>query len=354
MVQLSAKKKKKVAVLGASGYAGGELIRLIKNHREIELTLVTSQQHAGKTLSEVFPHLHDDKLVCVPLEIKKITDKAELFFLALPHKTSQEIAASLSDAGKIIIDLSADYRLKNVKVYEKWYDTPHNYPDLLRKAVYGLPELYRDCIKQTRIVANPGCYPTSAILGLGPLIDKKNIDEDSIIIDSKSGISGAGRKPSLPLMYSEVNDSLRAYSIATHRHTPEIEQALSKIASKRIKVSFTPHVIPMDRGILSTIYVPTDKKKMPLTRVRSIYEKFYHDEPFVRVLKDGQYPTTKAVRGTNYCDIGLFYDKRRGILIIVSVIDNLIKGASGQALQNMNIIYGFDEQTGLNTLSTYP
>jgi N-acetyl-gamma-glutamyl-phosphate reductase len=348
------KYKKRVAVAGGSGYAGGELIRLIKNHTDVELTVVTSQQHAGKTISEVFPHLHDDKLVCEPLDIKKFLDKADLFFLALPHKTSQAVVASLVEAGKDVVDLSADYRLKNTKVYEKWYKTPHNQPEILKKAVYGLPELYRKKLKKSHIVANPGCYPTSAILGLIPLMDKKNIDDQSIIIDSKSGISGAGRKPSLPLIYGEVNDSLRAYSVATHRHTPEIEQELSIVANKKIKVTFTPHVVPMDRGILSTIYIPTDKKKMPLSRIRTIYEKFYHDEPFVRILKDGELPTTKAVRGTNYCDIALSYDKRKGILIIISAIDNLIKGASGQALQNMNIMYGFDERTGLNTLSTYP
>ncbi|MEK7238693.1 MAG: N-acetyl-gamma-glutamyl-phosphate reductase, partial [Nitrospirota bacterium] len=242
----------KVAILGGSGYTGGELLRLLNQHPHVKITSVTSERSAGKTISDLFPHLKDCKLTFEPLEIKKIAKKADLFFLCLPHKASQEIVAELYKAGKKIIDLSADYRLKDTAVYQKWYETPHKFPDLLKKAVYGLPELYREKIKDAQIIANPGCYPVSAIMGLAPIIGKHFVDINSIIIDSKSGVSGAGRNPALPFMFSEANESVKAYAVTTHRHTPEIEQELSLIANKKVQVIFTPHLIPMDRGILST------------------------------------------------------------------------------------------------------
>lgn len=342
----------KVAIIGGSGYTGGELLRLLEQHPYVKITAVTSERSKGKPVSSLFPSLKNCRLKFEPLKIKSITKKADLFFLCLPHKTSQEVVASLYKAGKKIIDLSADYRIKDAVVYRKWYDTRHKFPALLKKAVYGLPELYRGKIKNAAIIANPGCYPTGAILGLAPIMKSPAIDAGSIIVDSKSGVSGAGRNPTLPFMFSEVNESVKAYAVTVHRHTPEIEQVLSSISRKKIKINFTPHLIPVDRGILSTIYVKLKKKIKPAD-VLGIYKKFYAKEPFVRVLNK-EYPNTKSVTGTNSCDIALFVDKRKNSLIIVTAIDNLLKGASGQAVHNMNIMYGFEETTALKAAPAYP
>lgn len=338
-----------VAILGGSGYTGAELLRLLLFHPHVNVTAVTSQRLSGSFVSDVFLNFRNTKLKFEPLNLETVVKKADLFFLCLPHKTSQEVVAFLHDAGKKVIDLSADYRIKSIKTYEEWYKTPHQFGHLLKKAVYGLPELYRDKIRNAPIIANPGCYPTSAILGLAPIIGENFVDSDSIVIDSKSGTSGAGRGPAQPFMFCEVNESVKAYSITVHRHTPEIEQELCAISGKKINVIFTPHLIPMDRGILSTIYVRL-KSSAALSKVQKMYKDFYRDEHFVRILSSGTYPTTKAVKGSNYCDISIFLDKRSGkgkTLIIVSTIDNLIKGASGAAVQNMNIMSGFDETTGL-------
>ncbi len=345
-----------VAIIGGSGYTGGELLRLLKQHPHVNVTTVTSKRSAGKSVSNLFPNLKDCQLIFEPLKIKNVVKKADLFFLCLPHKTSQEAVAYLHKAGKKVIDLSADYRLKDAAAYKKWYETRHMFPALLKKAVYGLPEIYRNKIKHASIIANPGCYPVSAILGLVPIMKNSLIDSDSIIIDSKSGVSGAGRNPTQPLMFSEANESVKAYAITTHRHTPEIEQELGFLSKKKIKIIFTPHLIPMDRGILSTIYVKP-KEKIKLPHVQKTYQNFYAKEPFVRVLKDGEYPNTKGVKGSNYCDVSVFLDQhnhKRQTLIIVTAIDNLLKGASGQAMHNMNIMYGFDETAGLTTLSPCP
>jgi len=345
----------KVVIVGASGYAGGELIRLISNHPFVQLTAITSEQYAGRTLAAVFGHFQKKEITFESLQEEELIEKGDLFFLALPHKEAQRHVATIFNAGKGVIDLSADYRLKRPKVYEKWYDTTHNYPELLKKAVYGLPELHRKNLKDARIVANPGCYPTGAILALAPIMRAPFVEKDSIIIDSKSGISGAGRKLSQAFMYSEANESTRAYSIARHRHTPEIEQELTALSNKKsIKVTFTPHVVPMDRGILSTVYAQLKTDKIALPAIHDLYEKFYAEEPFVRLLKLGEYPSTKAVKGSNFCDISLFVDTRTDRLIVVSAIDNLLKGASGQALQNMNIMYGFPEATGLESYPCFP
>ncbi|MBI5056881.1 MAG: N-acetyl-gamma-glutamyl-phosphate reductase [Nitrospirae bacterium] len=336
----------KVAILGGSGYAGSELLRLLLSHPHVEVTAVTSERSAGTKIADSFLHLRNTDLKFEPLDLKILKEKADLFFLCLPHKTSQEAVAALHKAGKKVVDFSADYRIKNIKVYQDWYNTSHNFPGLLKKAVYGLPEIYRKQIKKASIIANPGCYPTSAILGLAPVIGKDFIDSDSVIVDSKSGTSGAGRSPAQPLMFCEVNESVKAYAVTSHRHTPEIEQELSAVSKKKIKIIFTPHLMPIDRGILSTIYLRL-KKKVNLSGVQKIYNEFYKDEPFVRVLNNGVYPTTKAVKGTNFCDLSVFHDKRTQSLIVVSAIDNLLKGASGAAVQNMNIMYGFDETAGL-------
>lgn len=346
----------KVAILGGSGYTGCELLRLLLSHPDVKITAVTSERLAGTLVTDNFLNLRNTDLKFEPMNLKKLVKKADLFFLCLPHKTSQEKVAFLHKAGKKVIDLSADFRLKSAAVYRKWYATPHNYSPLLKKAVYGLSEINREEIKKASIVANPGCYPTSIILGLAPVIGKGFIDTNSIIADSKSGTSGAGRTPAQPFMFCETNESVKAYGVTVHRHTPEIEQELSIISKKDLKIIFTPHLIPMDRGMLSTIYVKL-KKKTVLSSIQKLYRDFYRNEPFVRVLKNGVLPTTKTVKGTNCCDISVFLDNRSGkmpTLIIISAIDNLLKGASGAAVQNMNIMYGFDETAGLMTLPPSP
>lgn len=346
----------KVAILGGSGYTGSELLRLLLNHPQVKITSVTSERLAGSRVSDLFLNIRDADLAFESLKPGNLLKKADLFFLCLPHKTSQEAAAFFNKSGKKVIDLSADYRLKNATVYEKWYETPHKFRPLLEKAVYGLPEIHRSKIKNASLIANPGCYPTGAILGLAPIISANLADIDSIIIDSKSGVSGAGRNPALPFMFSEANESVKAYAIASHRHTPEIEQELSLLSKKKINVIFTPHLMPMDRGILSTIYIRLGNTAS-LSKIQNMYKNFYKEAPFVRVLKNGVYPVTKAVKGSNYCDISLFLDKRRSnhyTLIIITAIDNLLKGASGQAVQNMNIMHGFEETAGLTSLSPSP
>ena len=346
----------KVAILGGSGYTGIELIRLLLKHPHTNVTAITSERNSGISLSDTFLNFRDTDLKFEPLKLKNLLNRADLFFLCLPHKKSQDAVASLYRAGRKVIDLSADFRLRKQTDYKVWYKTTHRHSSLLKKAVYGLPEIHREDIINASIIANPGCYPTSALLALTPVIREGLVDTGSIIIDSKSGVSGAGRSPAQPFMFCETNESVMAYAVTSHRHTPEIEQELSLISGTRIKVIFTPHLIPMDRGILSTVYIKL-KKKSSLSALLRLYKNTYRDEPFVRVIGTGKYPTTKAVRGSNFCDISLFLDKRdrhHQTLVIVSAIDNLIKGASGQAVQNMNIMYGFDETAGLDALPPSP
>jgi N-acetyl-gamma-glutamyl-phosphate reductase len=344
----------KVAICGGSGYTGAELLRILSAHPHVEITAVTSEKSAGKQVADLFPHLHKyANLIYEPLDKEKILQKADVFFMALPHAASQEAVDYFFKKGKKVIDLSADYRISDAAVYEEWYKTPHNYTDTLKEAVYGLPELHREKIKKANLIANPGCYPTSAILGLYPVIKEGIIDVENIIIDSKSGTSGAGRKAEIGFSYCEVNEGFKAYGIATHRHTPEIEQELSGIAGKKIKINFTPHLVPMDRGIISTMYGKMIKKA-ETAEMLSVYKKYYDAEPFVNVLDEGVYPNAKNVRGSNYCDLGLKVNKRTNTLIVVSAIDNLVKGASGQAVQDMNIIMGFKETTSLESFAVFP
>lgn len=346
--------KLKVAIVGSSGYTGGELYRLLLHHHHITVTAITSEKNAGRTLTSIFPHLRGlTDLICEPLDPHEIAKKADFVFLALPHVTAQEAAYRFHELGKKVVDLSADYRLADPASYEKWYEHCHQYPELLKKAIYGLPELHREEIKKAVLVANPGCYPTSAILGLAPLIKKNMVDLQSIIIDSKSGVSGAGRSPSLAHHYPEVNEGFMAYKIGTHRHTPEIEQELSLLAKKQITLSFTPHLAPMNRGILTTVYAGL-VTQADTARIHSQYQEFFRKEPFVRVLPAGQFPNVRDVRGSNFCDIGVFADQRTGRAVVVTAIDNLVKGASGQAIQNMNLMTGFDETEGLKHAGLFP
>ena len=346
--------KLNIAIVGSSGYTGGELMRLLLNHSRVAITAITSEKSAGKPITSIFPHLAGlTSLVCEPLDPDAIAKKADFVFLALPHVTSQEAAFRFHLLGKNVVDLSADYRLSDPSVYATWYETTHQYPELLKQAVYGLPELHREKIKKASLIANPGCYPTSAILGLAPLMKKGRIDLESIIIDSKSGVSGAGRSPSLAHQFPEVNEGFMAYKVGTHRHTPEIEQELSSLAGKQITLSFTPHLVPMNRGILTTIYA---KQKAPADtgQLHVLFQEFYKDAPFVRLLPVGQFPNVRNVRGSNFCDIGVYADPRTGRAVVVTAIDNLVKGASGQAIQNMNLMMGFDEAEGLRFAGLFP
>jgi N-acetyl-gamma-glutamyl-phosphate reductase len=352
--KINKNEKLRVAICGGSGYTGVELLRILSGHPKVKITALTSEKSAGKSVSALFPHLQKYRtLTYEPLNKKELLEKAELFFLALPHGASQEVVNFFVENKKRVIDLSADYRLADPKVYQEWYGLPHEYPSTLKKAVFGLPEIYRGKIKKAKLIANPGCYPTSAILGLLPAIKNRLIDISSIIIDSKSGTTGAGRKADLAVSFCEVNEGFKAYGIGTHRHTPEIEQELSFAAGKKITVNFTPHLLPVDRGILTTVYAKLSKKTDTAT-VLNIYKKLYKNEPFVCVLDEGIFPNIKNVRGTNFCHIGIKVISRTNTLIIVSAIDNLVKGASGQAVHNMNIMMGFGETTGLDSLALFP
>ena len=343
----------KVGIIGSSGYTGVELARILSSHPEVELTVATSRQYAGQPLSEVFPNLRKRvDLVCENLGPEELTDRADFFFTAVPHKTAMDIVPPLLAAGKKVVDLSADFRIRDVAVYEQWYQE-HSSAGLIDEAAYGLPELYRDQVKEARLVANPGCYPTSITLGLAPLLREKLIDPSSLIIDSKSGTSGAGRSANVGTLFCEVTDGFRAYKVGgTHRHIPEIEQELSALAQQQVTISFTPHLLPISRGILSTMYATcssTDEQK-----IQQLYEDTYAQEPFVRVCPAGSFPATQYVRGSNCCDIGVKLDPRTGRVVVMAAIDNIAKGASGQAIQNMNLMNGFEETCGLLGAPFFP
>lgn len=344
----------RAGIIGATGYTGVELVRILSRHPGVELVGLTTKSYAGMTLHEVYPHLYKyNDITCEELNLPELLDLSDVVFVALPHGHAMPVALEAARRGKKVIDLGADFRLADYRVYEKWYKVEHTAKELLSEAVYGLPELNREKIKGAWLVANPGCYPTSVILGLAPLLKRGLVDTGSIIIDSKSGVSGAGRGLSLGSHFCEVNENFKAYKVAAHRHTPEIEQELGKLAGKDITVSFTPHLLPVTRGILSTIYA---KLAEPLgnEEARKIYLDYYKDEFFVRVLPGGVLPQTKWVAGTNHCDIGVTVDSRTGRVIVISAIDNVVKGASGQAVQNMNIACGLPEETALAGPGLYP
>jgi N-acetyl-gamma-glutamyl-phosphate reductase len=346
--------KIKVGIIGATGYAGAELVRILSAHPQVELVALVTQSYGGKAFCEVYPHLYKYVMLeCRELDLPALADKADVVFAALPHGHAVPVAGEVLERGKKFIDLGADFRFGRRDVYEQWYKVEHSGEELLEQAVYGLPEIHRDKIRSASLVGNPGCYPTSVILGLAPLLRNGLIDPGSIIIDSKSGVSGAGRGLSLGTHFSEVNENFRAYNVGVHRHTPEIEQELSKLAGEDVVVSFTPHLTPMNRGILSTMYAGL-KQEMTLEQVRSVYEEFYRSEFFVRLLPPGILPQTKAVTGSNHCDIVPVVDPRTGRVVVISAIDNLIKGAAGQAVQNMNLMFGLPETTGLDRPGLYP
>lgn len=343
----------KAAIFGASGYTGQELTRILSGHPEVNLVAITSRRFAGKPVSEVFPSLKGlTHLKYQNVNPAQISDICDIIFLALPHGVSMEIAPEFVRAGKKVIDLSADYRLRDIKTYETWYQK-HSSANFIKDAVYGIPELYRQKIKKAKLIANPGCYPTSIILGLAPALKKNILDVSTIIADSASGVSGAGREPLTGSLFCEVDGGFKAYKVGKHRHIPEIEQELNALAGKKFAISFTPHLLPVKRGILSTIYAKL-KKDVSLEELHSLYCNFYAKEKFVRICPFGQYPNISSVCGSNYCDIGLAVDLRTKRVILMAAIDNLIKGAAGQAVQNMNIICGFEEDAGLKIAPLYP
>jgi len=343
----------KIGIAGATGYTGVELLRLLISHPEAEIVFLTSETYQGQLVAEVFPSLSGfSNIKLSSLEFMS-GDDCDIIFLALPHTTSMQKVPDFLKRNTKVIDLSADYRLKDPVIFEEWYSVPHQQPELLKEVVYGLPEIHREAIESARFVANPGCYPTSITLALAPLITEDWVDLSYIVADSKSGTSGAGRKTSLTTQFSEVNEGVSAYKIATHRHTPEIEQELSALANTDVRISFSPHLVPMTRGILSTVYINL-MKDMSVEDLIEHFQKFYNGEPFVRVLPLGKYASTNFTAVSNFCDIGVQVDKRNRRAIITSAIDNLIKGASGQAIQNMNLMLGFSETSGLNFPGIFP
>lgn len=342
----------KAAVLGATGYAGIELVRLLSNHPETEIKILGSQTFAGQGIDEVyrnFKHILDVK--CTELDLDKVGE-CDVVFTALPHGASKDVIPALIDKGVKVIDLSGDFRYDDINVYEKWYGQKHSSPELLAESVYGMPELYRGKIRTARLIGNPGCYTTCSILGTVPLLKSGLAETKNIIVDAKSGVTGAGRGLSLANSFCECTENMKAYKVATHRHTSEIEQEFSKAAGEEVIISFTPHLIPLKRGILATIYVNL-KNQSSAEELTEMYREFYKDEFFVRVRGVGDLPETKYVAGSNFVDIGVCYDERLQRAVIISALDNIVKGAAGQAVQNMNIMFGLDETTGLKTAGFY-
>lgn len=345
----------KVGIIGAGGYAGITLVQILLQHPETEIAWVMSEEaHKGKKVTDLYPHLLGEvDLTYQTLDnLDKVLDKVELIFLALPHGIAMNYVPQILEASKKVIDLGADFRFAEVEVFKKWYHIDHKAEKFLKEAVFGLPEIYRDEIKKARLIGNPGCYPTSAILGIAPLVKEKLIDLDSIIVDAKSGVSGAGRGVSLKIHYCERNEGIEAYAVTIHRHMGEIEYQITRLSEYQTKVTFVPHLVPMTRGILSTIYAKL-KQTINNQQLTTIFKKFYENEPFVRVRED-HLPNTKFVAGTNYCDIAVQVNEATGKVIVLSAIDNLVKGAAGQAVQNMNIMYGIDETVGLKQIALHP
>lgn len=343
----------KVGIIGASGYTGLELIRILTGHPEVEISVTTSERFAGAAIDEVFPSLKGiiDLRLC-ELSVQRIAREADFIFTALPHGTSMGVTEEFVKRGKRVVDLSADFRLKDSALYERWYGK-HSCPYLLQEAVYGIPEIYRNEMKEARLVANPGCYPTGAIIPLAPLLRGEVIFPSGIVVDAKSGVSGAGRSPSLTNLFCEVGEGLKAYNVAQHRHAPEMEQELSLQAGIPVSILFVPHLIPVNRGILSTVYARI-QGGFSTEKVYDLYRRHYQNEPFIRLCPPGTFPSTTDVRGSNYCDVGLLVDEVSRCLIVISAIDNLVKGASGQAIQNMNIMCGFPETMGLEQIALSP
>ena len=341
-----------VGIVGASGYSGGELVRLLARHPNINIQAIASRTHVGQPLRKVFPSLNLPDLSLEFVQPEQM-DGCDLVFLAVPHGVASGMATTLIKAGQKVIDIGADFRIRDLNLYQEWYKVEHQAPDLMEEAVYGLPEIHRDAIKTARIIGNPGCYPTSSILGLAPLLKGGWIKPNSIVINSLSGVSGAGRGEGPRYHFPHCDSNLAAYGVASHRHIPEIEQELSSLAGYPLTISFTPHLVPTIRGILSTITVDL-KESSSTDDLVELYKDYYAKEYFIRVLDPGVLPQTKNVLGSNFCDIGVTYDPRVQRAVVVSAIDNLGKGAASQGIQNMNLMAGWDEKLGINQPALYP
>ena len=349
----------KVGIIGATGYAGNELVRLLMGHKDVEIKWYGSRSYIDKKYAEVYQNMFEIvEDTCLDDNMEELASQVDVIFTATPQGflagvLTEEILSKVK-----IIDLSADFRIKDVKTYEKWYKIEHKSPQFIEEAVYGLCEINRDKVKGARLVANPGCYTTCSILTAYPLVKEGMIDPDTLIIDAKSGTSGAGRGAKLPNLFCEVNENMKAYGVTNHRHTPEIEEQLGYAAGKEIVVNFTPHLVPMNRGILATEYATLNKKAdgtLPTyEEVKAVYDKYYKKEKFVRVLEKDVCPETKWVEGSNYVDVNFKIDERTGRIVMLGALDNLVKGAAGQAIQNMNLLFGFDEAEGLNLVPMFP
>lgn len=349
----------KVGIIGATGYAGNELVRLLMGHKDVEIKWYGSRSYIDKKYAEVYQNMFEIvEDTCLDDNMEELASQVDVIFTATPQGflagvLTEEILSKVK-----IIDLSADFRIKDVKTYEKWYKIEHKSPQFIEEAVYGLCEINRDKVKGARLVANPGCYTTCSILTAYPLVKEGMIDPDTLIIDAKSGTSGAGRGAKLPNLFCEVNENMKAYGVTNHRHTPEIEEQLGYAAGKEIVVNFTPHLVPMNRGILATEYATLNKKAdgtLPTyEEVKAVYDKYYKKEKFVRVLEKNVCPETKWVEGSNYVDVNFKIDERTGRIVMMGALDNLVKGAAGQAIQNMNLLFGFDEAEGLNLVPMFP
>ena len=344
----------KVGIIGATGYAGGELVRILMGHKEAEIVWYGSRSYIDQKYADVYRNMFqivDAK--CMDDNIEALADQVDVIFTATPQGFLASVINENILGKTKIIDLSADFRIKDVKVYEKWYGIEHKSPQFIEEAVYGLCEVNRDKVKGARLIANPGCYTTCSILTAYPLAKEGIIDMRTLIVDAKSGTSGAGRGAKVPNLFCEVNENMKAYGVASHRHTPEIEEQLGYASGENVTISFTPHLVPMNRGILATEYA-TLKKDVTGEEVKAIYDKYYADEKFVRVLGEGVCPETKWVEGSNYVDIGFKLDPRKNRIVMMGAIDNLVKGAAGQAVQNMNLLFGLPESEGLELVPMFP
>lgn len=349
----------KVGIIGVTGYAGNELVRLLMGHKDVEIMWYGSRSYIDKKYAEVYQNMFEIvEDTCLDDNMEELASKVDVIFTATPQGFLAGVLTEEILSRVKIIDLSADFRIKDVRTYEKWYKIEHRSPQFIEEAVYGLCELNRDKIKGARLIANPGCYTTCSILTAYPLVKEGLIDPDTMIIDAKSGTSGAGRGAKLPNLFCEVNENMKAYGVTNHRHTPEIEEQLGYAAGKKIVVNFTPHLVPMNRGILATEYATLNKKAdgtLPTyEEVKAVYDKYYKNEKFVRVLEKDICPETKWVEGSNYVDVNFKIDERTGRIVMMGALDNLVKGAAGQAVQNMNLLFGFDEAEGLNLVPMFP
>jgi len=344
----------KAGIIGSTGYAGQELVRILLQHPDVEIVWYGSRSYIDKKYSEVFGNMFQivDN-VCMGEDIKELAGQADVIFTATPQGLCSSLVNEEILSQTKIIDLSADFRIKDVEKYEEWYGIKHQSPSFIKEAVYGLCEINREDIKSARLIANPGCFPTCTILSIYPLAKEGLIDMDTVIVDAKSGVSGAGRGAKVANLYCEVNESIKPYGVAVHRHTPEIEDQLSYASGKDVIINFTPHLVPMNRGILATSYAKL-KEKLSYNEVKGIYDKYYKDEYFVRVLDENVFPETRWVEGSNFADVNFKIDERTGRIIMMGAIDNVVKGAAGQAVQNMNILYGLKENTGLKIVPLFP